>query len=270
MEIKKENIKLGHQAPKGYRKNECHHINIQGDLHYCWSHDFVYNSVEEERKLYNAEPCYYTDGRFYTGFVNFYKETYLYNHRFQPISIKSAIRRTLKCKGIPVGTIVNFNKSYYHPGKNIDNSFVFKVKKENPIDIKFEINKPSYSANFSTCERSKELTDALRANGFIVSVFKENDNFISSMISTAAALNGGEIEIIKEDGEVAVAYGHGKKIGFSSHDNNLFGYTYGVESILWDEFGCFDKWSRCNQISKTTSVEEVVKILMEPNEHTDE
>ena len=46
----KINIKLGHQAPTGYRKNECHHINIKGDLHYCHSHDFVYNSHEEERK----------------------------------------------------------------------------------------------------------------------------------------------------------------------------------------------------------------------------
>ena len=265
----KNNIKLGHQAPTGYRKNECHHINIKGDLHYCHSHDFVYNSHEEERKLYNGEACYYTD-RFLDGANNFYHETYLYNHRFRPISIKSAIRRTLRTKGIPVGTIVNFQKSYYYRGKNIDNSFIFKVKKENPIDIKFEVSRPSFFANFSTCKRSQELVDALRANGFLVSVRSENNNFLSSMISNAAAYVGESIEVTKEDGEVAIAYGHGKKIGFSSYDNNLFGYTYGVESILWDEFGCFDKWSRCNEIPKITPVDEVVKILMTPNEYTDE
>jgi len=257
---------LGHLAPKGYRTNKCNSIFIDGDLHYCWSHDFVYNVEVEEEKLYNGEACYYTDDRFYTPFgYNFYKDTYLYNGRFMPISIKAAIRRTLQCKGIPVGTIVRFDKSYYHPGKKFSNSFIFKVKKENPLDIKFEISKPSYSANFSTCERSQKLVDALRANGFIVSVRKDNDNMLSSMISTAAAVNGKSLEVTKEDGEVAIAFGHGKKIGFSSYDNNLFGYTYGVESILWDQYGYFDKWSRCNEILKTTPVDEVVKILMEPN-----
>jgi hypothetical protein len=262
----KEIIKLGHQAPSGYRTNKCSSILIEGDLHYCWSHDFVYNEHEEGRKLYNGEPCYFTDGRFYTPFgFNFYKDGYLYNRRFDSISIKAAIRRTLKCKGIPVGTIVNFNKSYYHPGKKFGNSFIFKVKKDNPIDFEYEVSKPSYSANFSNCKRSQKLVEALREKGFNVSVLKDNDNFISSMISTAAAVKGSKVEVKKEDGEVAIAYGHGKKIGFSSYDNNLFGYTYGVESILWDRFDYFNKWSQCNEILKTTSVDEVIKILTEPN-----
>lgn len=260
-----KNIKLGHQAPKGWRINECNSILIEGDLHYCWSHDFVYNVEVEEEKLYNGEACYYTDDRFYTPFgLNFYKDAYLYNHRTS-ISIKAAIRRTLRCKGIPVGTIVNFNKSYYHLGKKFRNSFIFKVKKDNPIDFEYEISKPLYSANFSNCKRSQKLVEALRANGFIVSVFKDNNNFISSMVSTAAAVVGKEIEVKKEDGEVAIAYGHGKKIGFSSHDNNLFGYSCGVESILWDCFGYFNKWSQCNEISKKTKLEDIVKILTETN-----
>lgn len=266
-----ENPKLGHQAPKHWRRNECNSILIEGDLHYCWSHNFVYNENEEKRKLYNGEACFFTDNRFHTPFgFNFYKDAYLFNRRFNPISIKAAIRRTLRCKGIPVGTIVQFNKSYYHPGKKIDNSFLFKIKKENPIDIKYEINDPSYSENFSTCKRSQELVDALRANGFIVSVRSENENFISSMISTAAAATGKNIETTKEDGEVAIAYGHGKKIGFSSYDNTLFGYSYGVESILWDRFDYFDKWSRCNEIPKTTSIEEIIEKLTTPNPDEDE
>jgi hypothetical protein len=261
---KEKQIKLGHQAPKGWRVNECHSIRINGDLHYCWSHDFVYNEHEERRKLYNGEPCFFTDNRFYTPFgANFYKECFLYNHRYNSISIKAAIRRTLKCKGIPVGTIVEFNKSYYHPGKKFRNGYRFKIRKENPIDFDFEVNCPSYSRNFSTCERSQKLVDALRANGFIVSVRTENNNFISSMIATASEAMGKDAEVKKEDGEIAMAYGHGKKIGFSSYDNNVFGYSYGVENILWDHFDYFDKWSRANQISKTTTPEEVVKILTE-------
>jgi hypothetical protein len=265
------NIKLGHQAPKGWRRNECHHILIEGDLHYCWSHNFVYNEEEEERKLYNGEPCFYTDNRFYTPFgFNFYKDTYLYNRRFTPISIKAAIRRVLSCKGIPVGTIVQLNKSYYHPGKKIDNSYLFKIRKENPVNIKFEVNKPSYFDNFSTCERSRALVDALRANGFLVSVIKENENALSSLISSAGKAIGKKIEVKKEDGEIAVAYGHGKKIGFTSHDNSLFGYSYGVESILWAHYGHFNKWSDCHEISKTTPVDEIVKILIETKAPIDE
>lgn len=257
------NVKKGHLAPKGWRRNECNSIEISGDLHYCISHNFVYNSEEEERKLYNGEACYYTDARFTETFHNYHKNTHIFWRRFNPISIKAAIRRTLKCKGIPVGTIVEFNKSYYHPGKKIDNTYIFKVKKENPIDFEFEVSKPSYFANFSTCKRSQELVNALRENGFLVSVMKDNDNFISSMISTAAAVTGKEVEVKKEEGEVAIAYGHGKKIGFSSYDNTVFGYSDGIENILWDHYGYFDKWSKCNWIKKSTPVDEIVKKLIE-------
>jgi len=264
----KENIKLGHQAPRGWKINECNSIEIEGDLNYCWSHDFVYNEREERRKLYNGEACYNTDGRFEDGEHNFSHNTMLFWQRWNPISIKAATRRVLKTKGVPVGTIVNFNKSYHFRGKKFSNHFIFKVKKDNPIDIKYEVNMPSYSKNFEHCERSQKLTETLRANGFLVSVREDNNDFISLIISTAARAKIGEVvEPKKEIGEIAIAYGHGKKIGFSSHNNNFFGYSNGESSILWDEFDCFDKWSRCEEILKTTTPEEVVKILMKPNEN---
>jgi len=263
-------IKLGHQAPKGWRINECNSIEIKGDFAYCVSHNFVYNAEDEERKLYNAEPCYYTDARFVDSVHNYYKNCYLFWRRFRPSSIKAAIRRTLACKGIPVGTIVSFNKSYYHPGKKFRNGYNFKIKKENPIDIKFEINGPGYSKNFKSCTKSQNLVKALREAGFIVKVMEDNNNFISNMIATAAAYKGDKMEVTKETGQVAIAYGHGKKIGFSSHDNNLFGYGYGVESILWDRHGYFNKWSQCNEILKTTPIDEIVEILVKPNPSEDE
>ena len=98
------------------------------------------------------------------------------------------------------------------------------------MDIEFEINKPSFSKNFTTCEFSQKLTEVLRENGFIVSVRSENTNFISNMISTAASYTGKEIEPDKEVGEVALAYGHGKKIGFSSHNNTVFAPNIGVQN----------------------------------------
>ena len=55
---------VGHQAPKGLRgDNRFSRVDIRGDFAYCVSHNFVYNPEVEEEKLYNAKPCYYTDGR---------------------------------------------------------------------------------------------------------------------------------------------------------------------------------------------------------------
>ena len=58
-----------------------------------------------------------------------------------------------------------------------------------------------------------------------------------------------------------MAYGYGKKIGFSSFNNDFMGYSNGCENILWDRFGEFDKWSRCYEIPKTTPIEEIIEIL---------
>lgn len=256
-----ENKRLGHQAPKKWRVNRFNSVEIDGDLHYCYSHNFVYNSKEEERKLYNAEPCYYTDGRFTDTMHNYYKNTYLYWTRWFSISLKACIRRTLQTKNIPVGTIVDFNKSWNYRGKKIGNGYRFKIKKENPLDVEFEINKAGYSRNFINCSKSQSLTDNLRKNGFIVFVSKGNPNFISSMISTAAAYTGKKSGTLEEDGQIATAYGHGRIIGFSSGENSFRGYSNGCENILYDFYGEFNKWSQCIEIHKSTPIKDIIKEL---------
>lgn len=256
--------KLGHQAPKGWRHNLFTSIEIEGDFAHCESHNFVYNSEIEEEKLYNAQPCYYTDKRFYDGAFNFSGNCKLYWRRREPISLRSCVRRTMNCKGIPVGTIVSFQKDWYYPGKRLDLSYAFKVKKDNPIDIQYQVSHPSYFKNFNTCEFSKNLTDKLRENGFLVSVQNKNPDFIMGMIKTAAAYTGQVIDKDDDDGgEIAVAYGHGKIIGFSSGKNSFRGYSDGCENILYDYFGEFDKWSRCNWIKKGTDIDEIIKKLKE-------
>jgi len=259
--------KLGHQAPKDYRGKYFQMINLDGDFAYCESHNFVYHPDIEEEKLYNAEPCFYTDIRYKESFGNFYHSAYLYNRRrSSSITLKSAIRRTLKTRNIPVGTIVDFKKDWYYRGKKFDNSFKFKVKNENNFDPKYEINSPKYTNNFSTCEFSKKLTDLLRENGFLVEV-EQNSNFLTNMVNNASAYMGNtDFADSKIEGEVAVAYGHGKKIGFSSYDNDLYGYTNGYENVLWDKFDEFCKWSRCNEINKSTPIEEILNILLTKNE----
>jgi hypothetical protein len=253
--------KLGHQAPKGARVNRFNSIEIDGDFAYCKSHNFLYNSEDEEEKLYNAQPCYYTDCRFSDTPFNFYHNTKIHWTRFKSISLKSCIRRTLQCKNIPVGTVVQFNKSWFYPGKNIDLSYHFKIRKENKLDIQFEINHPQYFRKFTSCKFSQELTERLREEGFIVGVRRTNPNFISGMISKAAEYLGKKEEINKEDGEIAVAYGYGKLIGFSSFDNSFMGYSIGCDSVLYDKHGEFNKWSQCHEILKDSSIDDIVNKL---------
>lgn len=262
--------KLGHQAPCGSRQTRFSSIEISGDLHYCASHDFVYDNEEESRKLHDGLPCYYTDDRFYDGPHNYYKNAHLFWQRFHPISLKACIRRTMKCRGIPAGTIVNFNTSWHYTDKKVDTSYHFKARKDNPFDVKYEVTAQEFSTNFNTCEFSEKLTDALRDYGFLVSV-RNNSNFIMGMVKTAAAHNGRSSDLDDaEPGEIAVAYGYGKKIGFSSRDNDFMGYIDGRDNILYDFFGHFDKWSRCCQIKKTATVEAIVERLTEdkPPEET--
>ena len=259
-------MKLGHQAPKGWRYNNYfNHILIRGDLHYCQSHDFVYDCVEEERKLYNAEPCYFTDKRYSDSPHNYYKDCYLYwsrNFWNASISLKSCIRRTLKCKNIPVGTIVNFTRDWYYTKNKVDLSYCFKIRKENRFDPQYEINMAKFRRNFDNCERSQQLTDALRANGFIVGVSKGNPDFISGMISMASAYaNGKPTDITDDGGQIAVAYGHGRMIGFSSGENSFRGYGNGCENVLYDFFQEFNKWSQAIEIHKTTPIDDIIKEL---------
>jgi hypothetical protein len=42
------------------------------------------------------------------------------------------------------------------------------------------------------------------------------------------------------------------------------GYSNGCDNVLFDYFGEFDKWSRCNEISKDLSPKEIVRELLKP------
>jgi hypothetical protein len=253
--------KLGHHAPHKYVSNKFNSIEIDGDFAYCASHNFVYNTEVEKIKLYEGLACYYTDKRVVDGRHNYYSNTMIHWTRWKSISLKACIRKTLSCGNIPKGTRVSFNKSYYHPKTKVDNSYSFKIMNKNVIDFEYEINDPGYFNNFKGCEFSKKLTDELRSNGFIVNVDNGNANFLSSMVSHASSYIGKTSEVDEEEGETAVAYGFGKKIGFSSKNNTLYGYSNACNNILWDNFGEFNKWSQCNEIHKTMVIEEIIKIL---------
>jgi len=152
---------------------------------------------------------------------------------------------------------------YYHDDKpRINLRYYYKITREKPLDIQYEISKDAYKQNFTNCERSINLVNKLRENGFLVAVYP-NTNFLMSMMKNACDKTGLDSSTVntKEDGEIAIAYGHGKKIGFSSFNNTLKGYFNGCDNILWDCFGNFDKWSNSNEISKECSFEEIIEEL---------
>ena len=258
--------KFGWQAPIGARYNTFNYIRIEGDLHYCISHNFVYNVKEHQKLLYWGKPCYYTDNRFIDSLHNYYYECNLFWKRSikKGISLKSCIRRVNKCHNIPEGTIVRFEKSWHIPNKKSSLDFIYKTKNEKIHPLTFEINIPEYFTNFKTCEFSYRLTNELRKNGFIVNVQSKNSSFILGMFKTALLYTGKDSSDFEDqnDGEIATAYGHGLKIGFSSGNNNYRGYHNGCDNILFDFYEEFDKWSRCWEIEKTKSPEEIVQILL--------
>ena len=269
------NEKLGHQAPKHWKLNRYfHYVEISGDLHYCLSHNFVYNEVEEERKLYNAEACHYTDGRYYDGRHNYFKNCYLYFSRHNwgkkyALSLKACMRIVEQTRNIPVGTIVDFKRDWYITRKSgyvVPMSYRYKVRKENTFDPKYEINEKRFSRDFDDDKWAQKLTDERRATGVIVAVSKGNPNFISSMIATAAAYTGKSMDVDDDEGQIATAWGHGMKIGFSTGDNTYRGYSNGRGNVLFDYFQEFNKWSQCYEISKDLTPKEIVAELLKPRE----
>ena len=270
---KKKVIKLGYQAPRGLRVNSNFMCIEVRDMHYCWSHDFWFNKEEQDRLLHEGKPCFYTDG-YIAGSHNSYGQGCMLWNRRGGFTLKKAIRLIKKTRNLPVGTIVDIGHNCYGTFKKSKKAYSlgykFKVKKENKFDPEYEVRRPSFFANFNTDQKAKELTDLLRANGFLVSVINTNPDFISGMISTAAAAMGKSVDVRDEEGEIATAYGHGLRIGYSSNDSTYRGYSYGVKSILFDKWDEFDKWSRCREIPKETPNEEILNILLDVKNEKDE
>lgn len=260
-------MKRGHQSPVKWRPKKFNEIVIENtNLKHCISQNFLYDSEKEEEKLYNGLPCFYTDSRFSEG-ISFYKKAILYLSRRTPpdnnkndwfkisrrpkdkskksLSEKSCVRRVKKLKAIPKGTVIHFKTNWYYPKTKIDTSFVYIQNKEKTLDIKYEVNEPSFFAQFTEDENSKNLVERLRQEGFLVRVYNSNPNRL----------------IGEEEGQICIGYGYGKIFGFSTFKNSFRGYGDGCENILFDYFQEFNKWSQCNWINKETSIEEIINIL---------
>ncbi len=216
--------------------------NLNTSFDYCYSHKFVFDSQEEKRKLYNGEACFYTDkrykraGAFHNVTITPFLERYL--------SLKACIRRTNKVRNIPVNTIVSFRTDWYcEPLAH--GTYCYRIKTENKFDPNYEISKPEYFVQPNADEWFNKIVNTLRVNGFLVGI-QNNTGFLA----------GGVFP-----GQVVVAYGHNKIIGISSNNETFRGYSDGVDNILYAKFDEFDKWSRCDRISKTENIVTILNIL---------
>lgn len=244
-----KNIKLGHQSPSGYVMNrfnriEIPHNNYKKKYMYNESYNFVYNSYDEKMKLYMGLPCYYTDKRYYDEFTS---EKLKFNRRGFYQSLKSLIRFTNQVRNIPIGTIVEYQQDFCYKGTKIKTHYNYKIKKELLFETNYKIDLDEYFNNFTDCDKSKNLVELLRKNGFIVSVF-HNENANQT------------VEYYM--GQHAIGYGHGITFGFASNGNKLFGYSDTVYSISFDKFNEFDKWSKCNKISQLNDNHSILNFLL--------
>lgn len=269
MELKlNKEIKIGYEAPKGRRLNSDFMDIGVDNMHYCASHDFWFSDEEQDMLLHQGKPCIYTDNRYVEGGQNFYGTGYMGRWRRSGLTLKAAIRRIKRTRGLPVGTIVRIGHNCFGRGKKsrkpFSLGFNFKIKKENVFNPNYQVNAKNYTDNFNTDDKSKKLINLLRENGFIVNVHSKNSNFLMSMIASAAAYTGKSTDDIddEEEGEIAIAYGHSLRVGISSNKDSFRGYSNGCENILFDKWDEFDKWSRCREISKEKTNEEILNILL--------
>jgi hypothetical protein len=253
-------LKTGFQCPKKYQLT---HFNIirmsrwdnghNSNLKYNQQYNFAYDANKEQEKLYNGKACYYTDKRFKDCHDN---DTIVDDVK-KNLNLKSCILKAYSVKGIPKGTIVRFSSAYLMKGyKKYDLCYRYRIEKEKPTDIQYEISDDSYFDNFCEDEKSKELVNALRQNGFLVSI-RSNINALTGCEKSES--------ILGDNGKIAIAYGFGKMIGFSSYQNSLRGYFNGCENILWDMCGHFNKWSQSRQISKSMSVDVLLPLFKTDN-----
>jgi len=231
----------------GIKHNRFNMISIKGDFVNAKKSYYIFDDDEQNNLLINAKPCIYTDSKYILEDYRTYNETYLYrkgrNYK-SGISLKECIKIVDKFN-IPHNANVTFSTMWYIPNNSKSLEYIYFPKRKNRKKIIFNIDEPEYFNNFTEDEKMTQLVNELRNNNFIVKVYNSNPDRL----------------IGENEGQIAIAYGYNKRIGFSTFNNSFRGYGIGCDSILWDFDDCFDKWSRSNEISKTETIENIISVL---------
>jgi len=221
---------------------------------------FTVNYKKEKEKLHQGKPCLSTDNRYrdIKKLSRFYGENcILMAKRDDHLTLGQILKKIKKIEHLfPIETKIDIHNTWY--GTRVDNStygfgltYVTK-RKFKGFKEDFEVNKFSYFDNFDNDKLGAQLVTFFRENGFLVKIDENNEYDYSKDIMHPT--------IIKER-KLAIAYGHNFMVGFSEFDDDLYGYGSGRKFILFDKIGHFDKWSKCEQIIKPTSVEQFPDIL---------
>lgn len=236
----KQKKNWGFQCRKKYSwwcgKKKFNFATLKGPYGYCKSHNFVYNQDEEEKKLYNGQPCIYTDDRYSGGFDLYMKADLIWS-RYKSLSIKQMKNKLSSIRNIPEGAVIHLESAWYLRG--LGDKLQYHLKAHYiPFNPDYKVNLPEYSA-LPKDEWCRSFTVNLRNAGYLVAVYED-------------------------DTEYCIAYGWNKKLGFSPLGQPVAGYHHGLESILFDEYQCFDKWSKCEEISMNAPQEDIILYLQKP------
>lgn len=200
---------------------------------------YIYNRHEQEKLLHYGKPCIYTDSRFnIDSFGIIHAKT-----------LKAAIRKCRKLVNLTDKPVEFYLLNKYGPARRNGTSFDVTLKsKPSKKVIEFINDDKAPDLSLLTDTKVKEITQALLDNGFFVNIYKNTCFLVGTEI--------GGCQI--------TAYGHGRRVGISEFDNTFRGYGNGKSEILWDYYDQFDKWSRCNEISKNTDIKDIINELTEP------
>ena len=228
-------LTLGHNAPKGRRyTQECYErIFFPYGLAYHKGLNAVFDEYENEVLLYTGKACIYTDKRFYfpqNRIPFFYLEGRFIDASDRYIGLKKAKRILKRIKNLPKGTVIWLQSPS-------NDGFLYKVTKPTPVwEPEYQVDLPEYAANFEAGTYEYDLTNALRAAGFLVAV-----------------------DFSLNDGGFATAFGHLLTVGFEGKSQDT--HERLGRAIRWDSLGSFNKWSQANCIVRRP-VAEVVQILL--------
>lgn len=225
------------------------------------------NREEEKRKLYNGEACFHTDA-FYSYPKWFDSQIYGRNYIRIPLrhnfndgsrnfaTLGEMLKKIKKLEHLfPENTELGIDSQFYgeKEGRTYSMGLKYVTKRKfKGFNTKFQVSKSKYYDNFEKDELKAKLITFLRQNGFLAQVWNEEYDYDDDEVK------GCKLSLI---------YGHGLMIGLSEFNNRFNGYWTGMESILYDKLGEFDKWSKAFQIPKPTSEKDFDNILQTLIDH---
>ena len=222
---------------------------------------------------FEGKPCIFTDDDYELFNNNYYENHgfYLPGGRRKPGTLGSAIKKIRKMEQVfPTGTVLKLvNKSYYkddNTGQTASLDLEYKTtRKFQGYQETFSVSKQSYLSEIPDDNIVREFVKQMRENGFLVQV-TDNEQYCDAdhpdAYDSLAEYHMPSPSWMRPS-FAAYFTGHGIEGGISYPGETLFGYTNGINNVLFDYKDEFNKWSRCYELKKPTNTEEVNRLVQE-------